>query len=48
MHIIHCAGVFVYSFVLLMSEAIWHFVTLVTLVSKIIPMVLNVFVRLAV
>jgi len=41
MHRIHCAGVFVYSFVLLTLEAIRCFVTLVTRVSKIIHMVLN-------
>ena len=41
MHRIHCASVFVYGFVLLMSEAIRCFVTLVTRVSKIIHTVLN-------
>jgi hypothetical protein len=41
MHRIHCAGIFVYGFVLLTSEAIRCFVTLVTRVSKIIHMVLN-------
>jgi hypothetical protein len=41
MHIIHCASVFVYGVVLLMSEAIRCFVTLVTRVSKIIHTVLN-------
>jgi len=41
MHRIHCAGIFVYGFVLLMSEAIRCFVTLVTRVSKIIHTVLN-------
>jgi len=33
--------IFVYGFVLLMLEAIWCFVTLVTQVSKIIHTVLN-------
>jgi hypothetical protein len=41
MHRIHCAGVFVYSFILLTLEAIRCFVTLVTQVSKIIHTVLN-------
>ena len=36
MHRIHCAGIFVYSFILLTSEAIRCFITLVTRVSKII------------
>jgi hypothetical protein len=40
-HRIHCAGIFVYGFVLLTSEAIRCFVMLVTRVSKIIHMVLN-------
>ena len=40
-HRIHCAGIFVYGFVLLTLEAIWCFVTLVTQVSKIIHTVLN-------
>jgi hypothetical protein len=47
MHRICCAGIFVYGFVLLMSEAIWCFVTLVTLVSKIIHMVLNLFITVS-
>jgi hypothetical protein len=41
MHRIHCAGFFVYGFVLLMLEAIRCFVMLVTRVSKIIHTVLN-------
>ena len=41
MYIIYCVDIVVYGFILLTSEAIQCFVTLVTLVSKIIHTVLN-------